>query len=136
MRKDSRLSRVLHVLAHLGASENPMTSSQLARMLCTNPVVVRRTMGLLRDSGYVQTVQGRHGGWSLTRPLSDMTLLEIHKALGDTGLIGLSVTSEHGNCFIEKSVNLALTSVFNEAETLILARFGEISLDKLLQRRD
>ena len=53
MRKDSRLSRMLHVLIHMGRHEERATSETIAQMLGTNPVVVRRTMGLLKEQGFV-----------------------------------------------------------------------------------
>ena len=131
MRKDSRLSRVLHVLVHLDAFDSPVTSDVLAEMLSTNPVVVRRTMALLRDQGYVQSVKGHSGGWSLAKPLSELTLLDIHRALGDNSIFTIGLTDEHTQCPIEHAVNVALKDVMNEAEMLMLQRFGEITLDVL-----
>ncbi|MBU2412232.1 MAG: Rrf2 family transcriptional regulator, partial [Gammaproteobacteria bacterium] len=81
MRKDSRLSRMLHVLIHMNQLDAPATSEKIASMLNTNPVVVRRTMAGLRDKGYVTSVKGHGGGWSLAMALSDITLLDIHNAL-------------------------------------------------------
>lgn len=131
MRKDSRLSRVLHVLVHLDAFDAPVTSDILAEMLSTNPVVVRRTMALLRDQGYVQSIKGHSGGWSLSKPLSELTLLDIHRALGDNSIFTIGLTDEHTQCPIEYAVNAALKDVMNEAEALMLERFGEITLDIL-----
>lgn len=131
MRKDSRLSRVLHVLVHLERHEGAMTSAQIAEMLSTNPVVVRRIMGLLRESGYVQSAKGRDGGWSLARPLRDITLLDIHNAFGESSLFTIGLIDEHSNCLIEKSINVALQSVMEDAEILIKKRFSEVTLDML-----
>lgn len=135
MRKDSRLSRVLHILTHLAISEEPMTSAQIAAILSTNPVVVRRIMGMLRECGYVDVTKGRSGGWSLACSLSDVTLLDIHNLLGETSLFTIGLTDEHSNCAIEKAVNAELEAVMNEAEALVLARFGEISLNILSEQR-
>ncbi|MZC01638.1 transcriptional regulator, partial [Salmonella enterica subsp. enterica serovar 4,12:i:-] len=43
MRNDTRLSRMLHVLIHMSRHDRPATSDNIAEMLNTNPVVVRRT---------------------------------------------------------------------------------------------
>jgi len=131
MRKDSRLSRVLHVLVHLEMTEQPVTSDKMAEMLSTNPVVVRRTMALLRNQGFVRSTKGHNGGWSLAKPLNKITLLDIHKALGETSIFTIGLTDEHTNCLIEHSVNAALRDVMNEAEGLMLERFGQITLDVL-----
>ncbi|WP_215396047.1 Rrf2 family transcriptional regulator [Rheinheimera oceanensis] len=131
MRKDSRLSRMLHVLVHLHQLQQAVTSDQLALMLHTNPVVVRRTMSLLREQGYVSAVKGHGGGWTLAKPLHEITLLDIHRSLSESSLFTIGLTDEHNNCPIEKAVNLAIDDVLQEAETLVLQRFGEVTLDKL-----
>ena len=134
MRKDSRLSRVLHILAHLASSDESITSTQIAKMQSTNPVVVRRTMGLLREHGYVDSTKGRNGGWKISKPLSDITLLDIHRAFGESSLFTIGLTDEHVQCPIEKSINESLESVMNEAESLLLKRFGEITLEILYRQ--
>ena len=131
MRKDSRLSRVLHVLIHMDQLDCPATSDTIAGMLNTNPVVVRRTMALLREQGYVTSVKGHGGGWSLAKPLADITLYDIHKALGDNSVFTIGLTDEHSNCAIEAAVNTAIDDVLEEAEALLLARFKAVTLDRL-----
>ncbi|CAA0104925.1 Putative HTH-type transcriptional regulator YwnA [BD1-7 clade bacterium] len=134
MRKDSRLSRILHILAHMEGNDEPITSTQIADMLSTNPVVVRRIMGLLKESGYVQVSKGRNGGWALMCPLNKITLLDIHQLLGETSLFTIGLTDEHSNCPIENSINYVLETAMTDAEALLLNRFGEITLDMLVKR--
>lgn len=131
MRKDSRLSRVLHIMVHLEAIGRPVTSEQMAEMISTNPVVVRRTLALLRKANYVTSSKGHHGGWQLAKPLSAITLLDIHNALGEASIFTIGLTDEHSQCVIEQAVNAALKDAMNEAEALMLQRFGQITLDRL-----
>ncbi|WP_111497902.1 Rrf2 family transcriptional regulator [Marinobacter bohaiensis] len=131
MRKDSRLSRVLHVLVHMDQLAGPATSETIAGMLNTNPVVVRRTMALLRKAGYVSSVKGHGGGWSLAMPLADITLYDIHRALGDSSVFTIGLTDEHTGCPIEAAVNTAIDDVLEEAEALLLERFRQVTLDRL-----
>ncbi|MEQ5836124.1 Rrf2 family transcriptional regulator [Marinobacter sp. NFXS9] len=131
MRKDSRLSRVLHVLVHMDQLDGPATSDTIARMLNTNPVVVRRTMALLKTEGYVTSVKGHGGGWSLARPLSAMTLYDVHRALGEGSVFTIGLTDEHTDCPIEQAVNGAIDDALEEAESLLLARFRDVTLDRL-----
>lgn len=131
MRKDSRLSRVLHILIHLDAFDAPVTSDRMAGMLSTNPVVVRRTMALLREHGYVRSASGHSGGWSLAKPLKEITLLDVHRALGDSSIFTIGLTDEHTTCPIEHAVNAALRDAMDEAEARLLARFRDITLDVL-----
>ncbi|MBB3220618.1 Rrf2 family transcriptional regulator [Pseudoduganella umbonata] len=131
MRHDSRLSRMLHVLIHMDSLDAPATSETIAAMLGTNPVVVRRTMAGLREQGYVQSGKGHGGGWLLTRPLDRITLLDIHRALGEPPVFAIGTTDEHANCLVERAVNAELGDAMREAERILLERFGSVTLADL-----
>ncbi|TXR54231.1 Rrf2 family transcriptional regulator [Reinekea thalattae] len=128
MRKDSRLSRMLHILIHMDNMEEVATSEFLANILRTNPVVVRRTMSGLREKGYVTSVKGHGGGWRLNVALEDITLLDIHNALGESSVFCIGLSDEHTECKIEQAVNREISSALNAAEQQLLTRFGEVSL--------
>lgn len=134
MRKDSRLSRTLHVLIHLNNADKPVTSETIAKMLSTNSVVVRRMLALLREQGYVYSTKGHNGGWELAKPLNSITLLDIHTSLGEGSIFTVGLTDEYTNCYIEIAVNNALKDVMDEAENLILKRFGAIHLSALEEK--
>ncbi len=128
MRHDSRLSRMLHVLIHMDRHDGSATSEVIARMLSTNPVVVRRTMAGLREQGYVHSVKGHGGGWTLSRPLEQISLLDIHRALGSPEVFAIGLAVDHPNCLVEQSVNAALQDAFAEAEAILISRFSKVTI--------
>lgn len=131
MKRDSRLSSVLHALLHMAEQEGPMTSDALAQCLGTNPVVVRRTMGFLRDAGIVHSERGHAGGWRIQADLRTVTLRQLHEALGEPAMFAIGNRHEAPECLVEQSVNAALEGAFAEAEALLLQRFSEITLADL-----
>ncbi|MDB5347737.1 MAG: ywnA [Schlesneria sp.] len=131
MRRDSRLSGVLHVLLHMAEQKAPATSEVLAKMLDTNPVVIRRVMAGLREQGYVQSEKGHGGGWTLACDLSKVTLRDIYIALGSPSLLAIGNRTEAPGCLVEQAVNAALLQAFHDAEELLLTRFGEVTLSML-----
>lgn len=131
MRSDSRLSRMLHVLLHMARHEGPMTSETIARMLQTNPVVVRRTMAGLRDAGYVRSEKGHGGGWVLAADLATVSLLDVHRAVGGPRIFAIGNEHDNPDCLVERVVNAALADAMAEAEALLLARLGAVSLAEL-----
>ncbi|HEX2560287.1 Rrf2 family transcriptional regulator [Phenylobacterium sp.] len=131
MRTDSRLSRMLHVLIHMARHDGPVTSEVIARMLNTNPVVVRRTMAGLRDRGFVASEKGHGGGWVLTRPLESITLRDIYDALGKPTLFAIGIADDAPECLVEQAVNAALGDALAEAEQRLLARFGKVTIASL-----
>ena len=94
MRRDGRLSGVLHVLLHMAQKDGPVTSDVLAKAMDTNPVVIRLVMAGLRDQGYVQSEKGHGGGWTLACDLSKVTLRDIYTALGSPSLLAIGNRTE------------------------------------------
>ncbi len=131
MKRDSRLSGVLHVLLHMAEVGTPMTSDALAKMMKTNPVVIRRVLAGLREHQLVCSEKGHGGGWKLCRELSDITLHDIYQALDEPTLLAMGNRTEAPGCLVEEAVNNALNTAFAEAEALLLARFRTVTLAQL-----
>ncbi|MCW8127874.1 Rrf2 family transcriptional regulator [Microbulbifer halophilus] len=131
MKRDSRLSGVLHVLLHMADADGPVTSEALAGMMQTNPVVIRRILGGLRKQGLVQSEKGHGGGWRLACDLDQVTLYDIHVALGAPDVLALGHRTESPGCLVEQAVNAAMSDAFSEAEALLLDRFRTITLAAL-----
>lgn len=128
MKRDSRLSGILHVLLHMAEQPGPVTSEMLARAMRTNPVVIRRIMAGLRDQGYVRSEKGHGGGWTIARDPNKTTLRDIYEALGSPELLALGNRTEAPGCLVEQAVNATLGEAFDAAEALLLERFGQVTL--------
>lgn len=131
MKRDSRLSGVLHVLLHMAEATAPVTSEVMARAMNTNPVVVRRILAGLRESGFVRSEKGHGGGWTIARPLSEITLFNVYFALGEPEFFAMCNRTDAPGCLVEQSVNAALDIAFRDAETLLLERFRSVTLSEL-----
>jgi DNA-binding IscR family transcriptional regulator len=131
MKTDSRISRVLHAMIHLKYAGGPLTSEALGKMLDTNAVVVRRLFGGLRDMGYVTSEKGHGGGWVLGKPLENITLLDVYRAVGEPPLFSDLVSHDHPECLVEQAVNAQLSETLQEAETVMLARFAKVTIAML-----
>lgn len=131
MKKDGRLSGILHCLLHMAELGGPATSEWLAQAMKTNPVLVRRLMAGLRDAGFVASAKGHGGGWVLSCSLEDITLRDIHDALGTPELLAVGHREENTGCLVEQAVNTALQHAYNEAEAVLLAHLGSVTLAML-----
>lgn len=135
VQKDSRLSVALHVLVHLHEAEDGITSEQLGKAMGLHPVVLRRTLGGLRDAGVVRARKGRGGGWALARSLDAVTIADVYQALGSPPAFGLAVRDPEPGCVIEREVNRTVGQALEEAEVYLLARFAEVTLADLARAR-
>ncbi|RFP79365.1 Rrf2 family transcriptional regulator [Hydrogenophaga borbori] len=129
--KDSKLSSVLHVLLHMAQAGAPMTSEQLARMLGTNPVVVRKILAGLRDAGFVVAGKGHGGGWTIGVDLRRVTLRDVYEAVGAPTVFAMGHRNEQPACLVEQAVNAALDDTLAAARALIDQRLAAITLADL-----
>ncbi len=125
---DTRLSRMLHVLVHMHLLGGTETSETIAKMLNTNPVVVRRTMGVLKAHGLVTSIGGRSGGWKLARPASEITMQHVHEALLEGSSFSLSLSKDHPSCPVERSVNHLLQHAMDKAEITLREQFARVTI--------
>lgn len=128
MKRDARLSVALHVLLHMEGMDGAVTSDTLGELMSANPVVVRRTLGHLRDAGILQSEKGHGGGWTLARPLDRVTLGEVYEALAMPTPFAIGVRDEAPTCLLEKAVNRAVGGALAEAEALLAARLRRITV--------
>jgi Predicted transcriptional regulator len=120
------MSRMLHVLIHMDRHVKRATSETIARMLDTNPVVVRRMMAGFRAAGIVTSEKGHGGGWELARPLAEISLLDVYRAVGEPALFNIGPDAEAATCLVERAVDARMSETLNEAERLLMARFADI----------
>ncbi|MDB5100394.1 MAG: transcriptional regulator [Cyanobacteria bacterium RYN_339] len=131
MKRDSRLSLVLHLLLHMAHSKRPMTSEEMGTSLQTNSVVVRRTLAGLREAGWIHSEKGHGGGWSLACDLDAITLRDIHKALGEPPMLAMGLRNDDPACLVEQVVNQVIDQALREAEAMVLEKFSRVTLAEL-----
>ncbi len=133
MRRDSKLSVALHILAHLAArGDRPVVSEVLASHLGTHPVVVRRSLAGLREAGIVSSVKGHGGGWTLARPATKITLGAVCTVIDGYGDLIPRLEPDPDGCKIDAAVRSTLDDCYTEANTMLMRRFDSITLADLI----
>lgn len=133
MKSDGRLARMLHVLVHMGLLGGRETSERIAQMLNTNPVVVRRTLGAMRNHGIVESEGGRGGGWKLTRPLDRITVMDVQRALIEGQMLPAPLSRDHPNCPVERASNAVLEHAHRLAEAELEKAYAATTLAQIAE---
>ncbi|MEO0863048.1 MAG: Rrf2 family transcriptional regulator [Pseudomonadota bacterium] len=128
MKRNSRLSLALHTLSHMAGSPDRLrTSSDIAEHAGTNPVVVRRVLGKLREAGLLTSEKGHAGGWRLARKPQDITLADVYLAL-DERMVATDETNETPTCSVEHALHERVSGVLEEIEESLVRRLAETSI--------
>ena len=133
MKRDSKLSLALHALGHMAAApDRPMPSDDLALIGPTNPVVVRRVLGQLRDAGLVTSAKGHAGGWRLAKPAQAITVADVYRALGEH-LDPAPGAGPHNppTCAIERALHGHWDKAVELAQAALLDRLSKVSIADL-----
>lgn len=128
MKRNGRLSLALHTLGHMAAEPDRVrTSADIAAHAGTNPVVVRRVLGRLREAGLLKSEKGHAGGWRLARAPGDITLADVYLAL-DERLIATGEQAEKPDCSVEQALHLRVTTVMQDIERSLIERLAATTI--------
>jgi Rrf2 family protein len=106
-----------HILTLLAQTpDGPLTSEYIARSVNTNPVFIRRILGLLNKAGLVNSQPGVGGGWRLRRVPETITLLDIYRAVDEGHLLSLHHRSPNPDCLVGRNIQGSLEVIFEQAE--------------------
>lgn len=131
MKRNSRLSLALHTLSHMAGEPNrTRTSADIADHAGTNPVVVRRVLGKLREAGLLTSEKGHAGGWRLARKPQDISLADVYLAL-DERLVASNESSEATACSVEHALHKRVSVVLEEVELSLIRKLGETSISEM-----
>ncbi|MEV0385593.1 Rrf2 family transcriptional regulator [Nonomuraea sp. NPDC050643] len=128
----SRSAVAIHALTMLARSDDhSLTSAEIADSLASNPVLVRRILGNLRDAGLVWSTEGRGGGWSLARPAREITLHDAYTAVEAGPVLSRHAHPPSDACAVGRHMQDLLEAEFRDAEKAMEERLGRTTIAHL-----
>lgn len=125
----SRVAVAVHVLAYLAwRREEPVTSERIASSVNTNPVVVRRIVGALRNAGLVNVQPGVGGGAQLAREPDRISMLDVYRAVEEKDELFAVHADPCRNCDIGNNIREVLQGVFCHAHQAMQAVLADVTI--------
>lgn len=125
MKISSRFSVAIHIISLLEFYGKPtLTSEHIAGSVNTNPVVIRRILGMLKKYGLVDMNRGS-GGAYLVKKVEHITMLDVYKAVCETEEEQLFRIHENSNpdcpigANIQDVVNISLINAQKAMEDVL-----------------
>ncbi|WP_066064351.1 Rrf2 family transcriptional regulator [Neobacillus soli] len=126
MSLSSRFAVGIHILALIELNKEGTSSSEfLASSVNTNPVVIRKLMGMLKKAGLVEVHPGIAGA-KLAKKLSDISLFDVYKAVNivqENELFSVH-DNPNPNCLVGRNIQ-------NTIEPLFVA--AQVAMEKVLE---
>ena len=119
MQISTKFTIAIHILAAVKyfGEETKTTSKLLAGSIGTNPVIVRNIMLQLQDAELI-TVKRGTGGITLNRPLSEITFLDVYRAVETNSDENLFRFHENPNpaCPVGRTIHVSLDGELNDIQ--------------------
>lgn len=131
MKISSRFSVAVHILSILCMEDSKLcTSEWIAGSVNTNPVVIRRVMGMLKRAGLVNVIAGV-GGAYLLKDLDQITLLDIYRSVDvvEEGELFQFHESPNINCPIGANIQAVLEVVLLSAQESMEQVLGNVTME-------
>lgn len=129
----TRFSIAVHTLSLIAVSPQDCTGDFIARSVNTNPVVIRRIMGMLKKAGLVGVRAGVGGAYLLKEP-GQITLLDVYRAVIATEQNQLFRIHENPNfdCPVGRNIEQVLQAELKDAQSLMEQRLAQTTLEQLI----
>ena len=131
----TRFSIAVHTLSLIAVSPNDCTGDYIAGSVNTNPVVIRRIMGMLKKAGLVDVRPGV-GGASLRKDPNQITLLDVYRAVNVTEENQLFRIHENPNirCPVGRNIEQVLQAELRDAQSAMEQRLAQTTLAQLIDK--
>ena len=134
MQITSRLTMAAHMVSAIDYFKDmqPVTSSFLAKSIGTSPVMVRTIMGMLKEAGIISSSKGKRG-IDLARPLKDITLLDLWRAVDTTEADSLFHFHESPSplCPVGRNIHAILDDKFSDIQRAMEAEMRKYTLEDI-----
>ena len=130
MQISSRFTMAIHMFACIDTfTDQKMTSDFMAGSIGTNPVIIRKILQQLKAAGLVEVSRGT-GGVTITRPLDQITFLDIYKAVECAPEEQLFHFHENPNpmCPVGKNIHRVLDGRLHEVQRAMEEKLAEMTL--------
>lgn len=132
MQISSRFTMAVQTLTCIEVLKNdiPMNSETIAASVGTNPVAIRNLFQKLKAAGLIEVQRGGNGGVALARPMEEITLLDVYRAVENEE--DMSIFRFHANpnanCPVGRNIHHVMDGRLTEIQAAMEEKMAEMTL--------
>ncbi len=131
MQISSRFTLAVHIFACIDTfgNEYKVTSDFLAGSTNVNPVIIRKILGQLKGAGLIEVARGT-GGTTVTKPLEEITFLDIYNAVEcvENGELFHFHENPSTNCPVGRNIHYILDDKLYRVQSALEKELASITL--------
>ncbi|WP_413299988.1 Rrf2 family transcriptional regulator [Bacillus sp. 1P10SD] len=131
----SRFAVGIHILSLIEFNKDGVSSSEfLAGSVNTNPAVIRKIMGMLKNAGLINVRPGIAGA-ELAKELSEITLLDVYKAVNvvqDHELFSVH-DSPNPSCPVGRNIQDTIVPLFSAAQLALEKTLANVTIEDVVK---
>ena len=132
MQISSRFTIATHmlILIALEGENQKLTSDFIAGSVGVNPVIIRKTLSQLKKAELISVARGT-GGTTIIKPLEDITLLDVYRAvesLGKSGQLFSFHDNPNPNCKVGRNIHAVMDHKLEEVQQAMEAELQKTTL--------
>ncbi|MCI8505886.1 MAG: Rrf2 family transcriptional regulator [Lachnospiraceae bacterium] len=136
MQISSRFTLAVHIIACIDVfgDNYKVTSDFLAGSTNVNPVIVRKLLGQLKAAGLVEVARGS-GGASVSRPLNEISFLDIYHAVEciEHGALFHFHENPNAACPVGNNIHLILDDRLRRIQKAMETELASITMEDVSQ---
>lgn len=135
--KNVRFAMSIHLMVLMAHHQKQFLSSDyIAGSINVNPVLVRKELSHLKQAGFIESREGKHGGSRMVDNPDTITLSAIYKALRKEGeqIFGFPNQAPNPNCPVGANIKNELNGIYEEVDKGIEERLSKITIGALARK--
>lgn len=134
---NGRFAISMHILTLLAKANGEwLTSDYIANSININPVLVRKEIINLRNSGLVVSREGKKGGSALAKSADRIRVSDVFLATNQGPFLGTARNTPNPACPVGRQINEHLDGLYQEAEAALILKLGDSTLADFSRRFD
>lgn len=136
MQISSRFTLAVHIFACIDVFKDDykITSDFLAGSTNVNPVIIRKILGQLKGVGLVEVARGS-GGASISKPLNEISFLDIYNAVEciENGELFHFHENPNTECPVGRNIHMVLDDKLMRVQKVMEKELSSITLEDIMQ---
>ena len=135
MQISSRFTMAIHMFTCIDAfPDQKMTIYFMAASIGTNPVIIRKLLQQLKSAGLLTVARGT-GGVTVTRPLNEITFLDVYRAVECSPEEELFRFHENPNpnCQVGRNIHQVLDGKLKQVQTAMEQELSSIRISDVTE---